>query len=118
MDFLSSRNSDGAAAEELAARYLQAQGLTIVERNYRIRGGEIDLIAKQGQTLVFVEVRLRRSQRFGGAAASVDAFKQGRVVLAAGHYLQGRDIACRFDVVLLDEVDAGRIEWIRDAFNA
>lgn len=108
---------DGAAAEELAARHLQTQGLKILARNYRCRGGEIDLIAQEQDTLVFVEVRLRRSARFGGAAASVDAHKQARIVRAAQHYLGARDAPCRFDVLLLDDIDPARIEWLRDAFG-
>ena len=117
MASLSSRNSDGAAAEELAAQYLQRQGLTLLARNYRVRGGEIDLVAQEGDTFVFIEVRLRRSARFCGAAASIDPYKQGRIVLAAQHYLRGRDIGCRFDVVLLDDMSVAGIEWIRDAFQ-
>lgn len=118
MAFPFSRNKQGAAAENLAAQYLQEQGLRLLERNYRVRGGEIDLIAQEGETLVFVEVRLRRSQRFGGAAASVDIHKQTKLLLAAQHYLRGRDLPCRFDVLLLDEIDAARIDWIQNAFTA
>jgi len=108
----------GADAEELAARYLQDQGLAIVQRNYRCRAGEIDLVARDGETLVFVEVRLRRSEAFGGARASVDAHKQRRILQAARHYLAGRpDQRCRCDVVLLDRLDRRAIEWIRGAFG-
>jgi putative endonuclease len=113
------RSRDGAAAEDLAAGFLVRHGLAILERNYRCRGGEIDLVAREGTTLVFVEVRYRRSGAFGGAAASVDVRKQARVLLAARHYLAGRaDVPCRCDVVALDALDPGRIEWIRDAFSA
>ena len=108
----------GGAAEDLAARYLEGQGLAIVERNWRCRAGEIDLVARDGATLVFVEVRLRTSAAFGGAAASVDAHKQRRVLRAARTYLSGRpDTPCRCDVVGLDRLDPGRVEWIRDAFG-
>ncbi|HKY01125.1 MAG TPA: YraN family protein [Burkholderiales bacterium] len=118
MAFLFSRNKlDGPAAEDLAARYLQQHGLRLIDRNYRCRGGEIDLIMQTEDTLVFIEVRLRRSQRFGGAAASVDATKQARVIHAARNYLGERDIPCRFDVLLMDDIDPARIEWIRDAFG-
>jgi putative endonuclease len=111
--------SRGAAAEGLAAEYLAARGLKIVERNFRVRGGEVDLICTDGPTLVFVEVRLRRSQRYGGAAASIDHAKRRRIVLAAQHYLaRRREQPCRFDAVLLDDLDAGRIEWLRAAFDA
>ncbi|MFI4953220.1 MAG: YraN family protein, partial [Burkholderiales bacterium] len=76
----------GAAAEALAAEFLQARGLAIIERNYRCRGGEIDLIARDGETLIFVEVRLRSSAAFGGAAASITAAKRKRLTFAAAHY--------------------------------
>jgi putative endonuclease len=108
----------GVAAEELAARFLERQGLAVVDRNYRCRAGEVDLVARDGRTLVFVEVRFRRSEAFGGARASVDAAKQRRILLAAKHYLSGRpDQPCRCDVVLLDRLDPARVEWIRDAFG-
>jgi putative endonuclease len=107
---------DGAAAEALAAEYLQARGLEIVERNYRCRGGEIDLIARQAQVLVFVEVRLRTNPAFGGAATSITSAKRRRLVVAANHYLArlGREPPCRFDAVLLDALDEARIEWLVD----
>lgn len=111
--------NSGAQAEQLAADYLKLRGLQLVETNYRCRFGEIDLICHEGRTLVFVEVRLRGSEAFGGAAASITARKQGRIVLAARHYLQQlRDTpACRFDVVLLRGLRDNDIEWIRDAFG-
>lgn len=104
----------GAAAEALAADYLQARGLTLVERNYRCRGGEIDLIVKDGDTVVFVEVRLRRNDKFGGAAASIGASKRARLKYAARHYLAhlGREPNCRFDAILLTGLEASRIEWL------
>jgi putative endonuclease len=106
----------GAAAEALALRFLRAHGLRIVARNYRCRGGEIDLIAQDGSTLVFVEVRLRRGSAFGGAAASITAAKRRRLSLAARHYLGrlGREPPCRFDAILLDDLAPERIEWPRD----
>jgi len=97
--------------------------LRLVARNWRCPAGEIDLVMQDGDTLVFIEVRYRGSERFGGAVATVDARKQARVVRAARHYLQGRGElavpAARFDVV---GVAGGRgaqrrIEWIRDAFR-
>lgn len=106
----------GARAEEQAARFLAARGLTILARNYRCRGGEIDLVCRDGACLVFVEVRLRSGRSFGGAAASITPAKQRRIVLAANHYLAGKSWpACRFDAVLLD---GESIEWIRNAFDA
>jgi putative endonuclease len=111
-------SSDGQAAEDLAARYLMDQGLRLVTRNYRCRFGEIDLILQDGETTVFAEVRMRASQRYGGAAASVTARKQRRLVAAARHYLAGRRTpSCRFDVVALDSLEPSRIEWIKDAFG-
>ncbi len=109
----------GREAEARAARYLESQGLAIVGRNYRCRYGEIDLIAREGVTLVFVEVRARRSNAFGGAAASITAAKRNKLRRAALHYLAalGRNPRCRFDAVLLSG-DAHSVEWIRDAFGA
>ena len=111
-------NRRGDPAERLAAAYLERQGLTILERNYRCRFGEIDLIAAHDATLVFVEVRARESEAFGGAAASITAAKRRRLVAAARHYLAQRRVrgACRFDVVLV----RGRvpvIEWLTNAFG-
>ncbi len=107
----------GEAKEDLARRYLEGQGLRLLARNHRCRHGEIDLVMRDGGTLVFVEVRYRSSERFGGAAASVDAHKQRRLAAAAGHYLQGHPspLACRFDVLAIGADD--RMEWIRNAFS-
>jgi putative endonuclease len=107
----------GRAAEQAAAEFLQARGLVELQRNYRVRGGEIDLVMRDGEHLVFVEVRYRARSDYGGAAASVTAAKQARLALAAQHYLQrsGNLAPCRFDVVALDG-DAPP-QWIRDAFQ-
>jgi putative endonuclease len=106
----------GAAAEEHAARYLAQRGLRVVERNFRVRGGEIDLICRDGQSVVFVEVRLRRRSDYGGAAASITAAKQAKIIMAARHWLARHgEFPCRFDCVLLD---GEHIEWLRDAFTA
>jgi len=106
----------GAHAEALAADYLMRQGLTIVARNFRTRFGEIDLIACDGRTLVFVEVRLRRSTRFGGAVESITARKRARLVAAANGYLSGigREPPCRFDAILMRSLDPQTIDWRRD----
>ena len=112
------RQLAGTAAEDLAAAFLRRQGLAIVDRNFRCKGGEIDLVARDGAALVFVEVRLRRSSTHGGAVASVDAAKQRRMLRAARTYLAGRgDVQCRCDVVALDALDPARIDWIRNAFG-
>jgi putative endonuclease len=108
----------GNAAEALVADYLQRRGLRLLERNYSCRLGEIDLILADGPDLVFAEVRLRRNRNYGGAAASITAAKRQRILGAARHYLSGRpERPCRFDVVLLDALDPGHIEWIKDAFG-
>ncbi len=109
----------GEEAEELAARFLAQHGLAILARNYRTRFGEVDLVAREGATLVFVEVRARSWAAFGGAAASVDRRKQRRVVAAARHFLARlrAEPPCRFDVLAWE---AGRDSprWIRGAFDA
>ena len=109
----------GAQAERLAAQFLQRQGLTLVQQNYRCRHGEIDLILRDGNTLVFAEVRLRSGNSFGGAAASINAAKQGRLIHTAQHYLStlSHIPPCRFDAVLLDTLDNTGVEWVRDAFT-
>ena len=106
----------GREAEERAARHLERCGQRIVERNFQVRGGEIDLICRDGRTLVFVEVRLRGRSDFGGAGASITASKRQRIILAAQHYLAGKaNCDCRFDCVL---IDGDQLQWIRDAFAA
>jgi putative endonuclease len=112
------RNAAGARAEDAAWAYLERQGLRLLRRNYRVRGGEIDIIARTpAGELVFVEVRSRSGAAHGGAAASVDARKRARLCLAARHYLMrcGSEPPCRFDVVA---IDGGRLQWIRGAFDA
>ncbi len=111
-------NLDGRRAEELCAGLLQKAGLRILARNWRCRLGEIDLVAEEAGTLVVAEVRLRRNQRFGGAAESISAAKRARLVAAARLYLAGRPAApCRFDVLLLDSLAPAHVQWIRDAFT-
>lgn len=118
----------GDAAEARALAWLQARGLVLVERNYRVargphaRGGEIDLILRERDgTLVFCEVRARRGAAQGGAAASVGAAKRQRLLYAAQHYLR-RYVSpprCRFDVVAIDgDAASGRLDWLRGAFDA
>ena len=108
----------GAAAEAAAAAFLEARGLRILDRNFRTRMGEIDLVADHDGTLVFVEVRMRASERFGGAAASITAAKRRRIVAASRLYLARlrTEPRCRFDAVLLD--GEGAIRWIQGAFEA
>ena len=106
----------GEAAEERAARFLAGHGLAIVDRNFRTRHGEIDLIAHDRGTLVFVEVRMRTSDGFGDALESITAVKRSRIVAAARQYLAGlrREPPCRFDVVTLGGPQAA---WERAAFE-
>ena len=111
---------EGADAEARAEAFLGARGLVPVERNVRFRGGEIDLVMRDGAHWVFVEVRARRDARWGGAAASVDARKRQRLALAANLFLLRRFgqrawPPCRFDVVAFE---AGVPHWIRGAFDA
>lgn len=125
----SDKASSGANAESLACRYLSRQGLDIVERNYRTQRGEIDIIARDDNTLVFVEVRLRSNSGFGDAAQSIDGRKQARLISAAQHYLSKTGLTdaqpCRFDAICIDGSAAGKsqpqdtspIDWIRDAFR-
>lgn len=110
----------GDAAEDRALAHLLDAGLRLVARNYRTPGrggGEIDLVMRDGATLVFVEVRRRGRRDFGGAAASVGAAKQRRIVFAARHFLLrfAAPPPCRFDVVALED---GRVQWLRAAFDA
>ena len=112
-------NRAGVRAEELCADLLRRAGLRVLARNWRCRHGEIDLVAEEGRTLVFAEVRYRRNERYGGAAESVTAAKRARLVAAARLYLSRRpDVDCRFDVLLLDALEASRVQWIRNAFTA
>jgi putative endonuclease len=110
----------GDAAEEEALAYLCAAGLQPVARNYRTPGrggGEIDLIMRDRDgTLVFVEVRQRKSGSHGGAGGSITGLKQHRIIFAARHYLSRLRVVppCRFDVVLVED----RIQWLKAAFDA
>ena len=116
------RRARGRAAEGAALAYLQARGLSLLTRNYRCRLGEIDLVMRDGDELVFVEVRARGSDTHGGAAGSVDAHKQRRLRFAARHYLMTHSRAAawpaRFDVVAICGSDGeNEPHWIRAAFD-
>lgn len=108
----------GDAGEEAAAQHLAASDLSVLARNFRVKGGEIDIVCRDGATTVFVEVRRRSINPradFGGAGASITATKQKRLILAARHWLARHgDAPCRFDCVL---IDGDHLEWIRDAFR-
>lgn len=110
----------GARAERLAARYLERKGLELVRRNYRTRQGEIDLIMRDADVLVFVEVRFRSRSDFGTPEETVDRRKRARLRAAAAHYLasaSGASVPCRFDVMSVTRPNY-RLEcrWIKDAF--
>lgn len=119
---LSPSQKVGHQGEEQARQHLQAGGLIIVSRNLYARTGEIDLVAMDGSILVFIEVRQRRSSRYGGAAASVNLHKQRRIIRTAQYFLPrlvqrycgGVTPACRFDVVSLGP---DGLDWIKDAFT-
>ena len=107
----------GDAAEERALAHLQAQGMTLLERNFSCKGGELDLIMQHGTQLVFVEVRQRAVGSFGGAAASVTQTKQRRLRIAAQIYLQRyrHPPPCRFDVLA---IDGAVITWLQNAIES
>jgi putative endonuclease len=111
------RQASGQAAEDQAHAWLSTQGLMPVERNFRCKGGEIDLVMRDGDTLVFVEVRKRADARHGGAAASITSAKQARLIVAAQIFLQRYRMppACRFDVIAFD---GERMTWLRNAIEA
>lgn len=122
---MSERRSLGQAAEGWALTHLEEHGLRLLERNWRCRLGELDLVMLDGDTLVFVEVRYRRHAAWGGAEASVDARKRGRLAAAAQVFLQQQprwaQRPCRFDVVAIAPAEpstAARLNWIRSAFDA
>jgi putative endonuclease len=117
------RNAIGARVERAASMFLEGHGLIVVAANARYRDGELDLVMREGDTLVFVEVRHRRSDGHGGGAASVDAGNRRRLVRAAQRFLleQPRfaDSPCRFDVVEASgDPESPRLNWLRDAFRA
>lgn len=116
----------GKTAEEYAKWYLQEQGLKLVSQNYRCKYGEIDLIMQDKKITVFVEVRFRKSNRFGSGAETVDYHKQRKLLTTAAHYLQNHAEAakrpCRFDVLSLTKSNAHseqsyEVRWITDAIQ-
>jgi putative endonuclease len=117
------RKEVGDSGERIALDYVLRKGLSLVLRNYRCKGGELDLVMLDEKTLVLVEVRVRTDSAFGGAAASVTPAKQKRLIVAAKHLLlthkELTHFRARFDVVALDADlhDVRNIEWIKDAFR-
>lgn len=111
----------GKQAENLACSYLQQHGLQLIERNFRCRFGEIDLVMQDKTSLVFVEVRYRIDYGFGSSAESITSHKQRKLRNTAQIYLQNNPLfgkkACRFDVVAIDIVKhQSKVEWIKNAF--
>jgi putative endonuclease len=106
----------GIDAERFAEAFLRQHDLALLQRNYRCRFGEIDLIMRDGVVVVFVEVRMRKSMVFGGAAASITPIKQQKLVRTARYYLSSlkSEPPCRFDAVLLSGDDGVEIDWIKD----
>jgi putative endonuclease len=107
----------GLSYENKARRFLNRQGLIFIDRNYHCRMGEIDLIMEDADTIVFIEVRYRKSELFGGAMASVTPKKQQRVIKAAQHYLNEKKIwhrNVRFDVIAFSQ---NSMDWLRNAFT-
>ncbi|MCI5125802.1 MAG: YraN family protein [Candidatus Electrothrix sp. AR5] len=114
----SSRQKTGRSGEDFAAQHLEQQGYIILERNYRLRIGEVDIIARDGEYLVFIEVKTRRSKKFGSPFEAVDVRKQKKIFKIASVYLQGKELPVRFDVVAvhLSEQDV-RVEILKNAFE-
>lgn len=113
----------GRRAEIIAAAELGKLGYRIVASNYRSRSGEIDLIAREGDCLVFVEVRCKRTSEYGSPAESITPAKVRKLIITAEHYIEEQglaDVACRFDVVEVVAVDGKLVvkEVLRDAFSA
>lgn len=108
----------GEHAEQLALTHLQSQGLRLLQRNYRCKLGELDLVMLEGKTLVIAEVRYRQSDSFGGALASITRRKQERIVAATQHYViihKMSQCAIRFDVVAIS--GDNQLQWIKNAFQ-
>ncbi len=118
------RRQRGGEAETLAAEYLSARGLEVLARNIRCKGGELDLLCRDGELLVVVEVRQRSRHDYGGALASITWRKRRKIIRATRYLLktapQWRNRRLRFDVIGLQGLPerAPELEWIKDAFRA
>lgn len=112
-----SRKTTGHTGEEAAVRYLEQQGYIILERNFRLRIGEVDIIARDGEDFVFIEVKTRRSKKFGSPFEAVDVRKQQQITKIAAAYVQGREIPVRFDVVAVHLNGQNiQVELLKNAF--
>ncbi|HSX71907.1 MAG TPA: YraN family protein [Pseudomonas sp.] len=120
MPSINTRQASGRAAEQQALEHLQRHGLRLLTQNWSCRGGELDLVMLDGDTVVFVEVRYRKHAAWGGALESVDARKRQRLILAAELFLQREQRwsrqPCRFDVVAIGPGNSG-LNWLRNAFE-
>jgi putative endonuclease len=114
----------GKSAEDIAVGFLERNGLVVLMRNYKRKAGELDVVAREADVLVVVEVRTRSTEHFGGAAASVDGWKQHKIIRATTQLLQQRkDLAqlrVRFDVIVVHgpRDEDPKVEWIKHAFEA
>lgn len=110
----------GKNSEELACDYLERQGLKLITANYQCKYGEIDLIMKDDNVLVFIEVRYRKVSDYGDGVATVTKVKQDKIIRTATYYLQANNlldrVLCRFDVIAVSGAANGRLQWIKDAF--
>ena len=108
----------GRKAEDIACRFLKKHGLQLLNSNYTCRSGEIDLIMRDNDYLVFIEVRARKNNNYGGAVASITPNKQKKIIKTSMHYLQQHrlieKVRCRFDVIAITAAD--NVEWIKNAF--
>lgn len=111
-------NTLGNQAEKVALSYLEQQGLTLIKKNYQTRLGEIDLIMQDGKSIVFIEVRLRKNNIFGGASESISQAKQRKIAKVAEQFLQHHgNQACRFDAIVMEKAEIQHIQWIKHAFE-
>lgn len=114
-------NNQGQYYEQLALQYLQQQGLVLLTRNYRCKTGEIDLVMRHNQQLVFVEVKYRASNAFGGATAAVTHSKQQKLLRAIRWYLQQHNMTdkpCRIDVLAIDGQPPYQYNWLKNAITS
>jgi putative endonuclease len=111
-------NTLGNEAEKVALNYLLQQGLRLISKNYQTKFGEIDLIMQDDKSIVFIEVRFRKNNAFGGAIESITTSKQHKIAKVAEQFLQQYgNQACRFDAIVMDKPDVQHIQWIKHAFE-
>jgi len=112
----------GSVTEQFAEKHLTQQGLTIIDKNFHCRQGEIDLIMQEDETLVFVEVKYRKSNTYGGAIAAVSFAKQKKIKYCAAFFLHKAQLneyntPCRFDVIALEgDINNPKVTWLKNAF--